>query len=210
MRNLSLVFLALFFFGISCKKSDTIVQDNTIHIAGLLSLTGNWSSLGLTSQEAITLAVSDVNAYLQQVGSSIRFSASFYDTKLDTALAQAALKDALAKNIHYVVGPQSSAEVAAIKNSADANKILVVSQGSTASSLAIAGDAIFRFCPGDSVEGNALAQTIVESGRTHLITLARDDAGNKGLQQRIGNSFSAFGGTIEAMTPYATTVTDFY
>ena len=209
MRNLSLVFLALFFLGISCKKSDSVVQDNTIPIAGLLSLTGNWSSLGLTSQEAITLAVSDVNAYLQQVGSSIRFSASFYDTKLDTALAQAALNDALAKNIHYVVGPQSSAEVAAIKNSADANKILIVSQGSTASSLAIAGDGIFRFCPGDSVEGNALAQTIVESGRTHLITLARDDAGNKGLQQRIGNSFSAFGGTIEAMTPYATTVTDF-
>ena len=209
MRKGLLVVLSLFILLTSCKKSDTVIQDNTIPIAGLLSLTGNWSSLGVNSQEAMTLAVADVNAFLLQVGSPIRFSAIFYDTKLDTALVQAALKDANSKNIHYVVGPQSSAEVSAIKNSAETNKMLVVSQGSTASSLAIAGDGIFRFCPGDSVEGNALAQTIVESGRTHLITLARDDAGNKGLQQRIGNSFSAFGGTIEAMTPYATTVTDF-
>lgn len=209
MRHAFLVVLSLSILIASCKKSDTVVQENSIPIAGLLSLTGNWSSLGVNSQEAMTLAVADVNSYLQQVGSTIRFSASFYDTKLDTALAQAALNDAISKNIHYVVGPQSSAEVSAIKNTADANKILIVSQGSTASSLAIPGDAIFRFCPGDSVEGNALANTIFESGRTHLITISRDDAGNKGLQQRIGNSFTALGGNIDVMTPYATSVTDF-
>ena len=193
---------------ISCKK-ETIGKTTNITIGGLLSLTGNWSSLGDASQEAMNLAITDINSYMVQTGSSYRFSVAIYDTKLDTLLAQNAIRDAFGKNIHLIVGPQSSAELGSVRAFANANKILVVSQGSTASSLAIADDALFRFCPGDAVEGKALAQTIFHEGIQSLITLARDDIGNKGLQNSVGSSFSGLGGTVDAIVPYSNNLSDF-
>ena len=144
-----------------------------------------------------------------QTGSSYRFSMSVYDTKLDTALAKSSIKEAFDKNIHSFIGPQSSSELGSIRSFANANNILVVSQGSTASSLAIADDAIFRFCPGDVVEGKALAQTIYAEGIRSLITLARNDLGNKGLQNAVGLSFSGLGGDVDPISPYNTNLSDF-
>ena len=134
---------------IGCKKAiDKTVTE--VEIGALLSLTGNWSTLGLTSQKAIGLAVDDVNAYMEQKGTNIRFTGMVFDTKLDTTIAKLAMTDIVRTRTKYVIGPQSSAELAAVKPLADQNNILVVSQGSTASSLAISGDGIFRFCPTQS------------------------------------------------------------
>lgn len=200
------IFVFLIFTG--CKK----VNDSTtteVEIGALLSLTGNWSSLGVTSQKAIQLAIDDVNVYMEQKGTTTRFTGMVYDTKLDTAIAKLAMTDVVRVKTKYIIGPQSSAELAAIKPIADQNNILVVSQGSTASSLAISGDGIFRFCPGDAVEGPALAKTMFAEGKRVVITLARDDAGNKGLQTSVGNSFASLGGQVDAIAPYPTNLNGF-
>lgn len=191
-----------------CKKAiDKTITE--VEIGALLSLTGNWSTLGLASQKAIRLAIEDVNAYMEQNGTNIRFTGLVFDTLLDTSSAKLAITDMVRTRTKYVIGPQSSAELAAIKPIVDQNDILVVSQGSTASSLAISGDGIFRFCPGDAVEGPALAKTMYAEGKRVVITLSRDDAGNKGLQTSVGSSFTALGGQVDAIAPYSTTLTNF-
>lgn len=193
---------------LSCKKesSDDLM---VVNVGGLLSITGNWSALGITSREAMNLALQEVNRQMESTGSRYRFSTTIFDTKLDTALAHAALREAHRLGIRYIIGPQSSAEVEAVKSYADANALLVVSHASTAGVLAIPGDAVFRFCPSDAFEGGAMAKTIYASGRRVVISLARDDAGNRGLQQSVGATFTALGGTVEAIPPYAATTTDF-
>jgi len=210
-KKLSVATACLILMLSACKKENTsTIETETIQIAGLFSLTGNWSSLGITSQEAMNIATSDINTYLESNGSKYRFSSSVYDTKLDTLLAKSAIEKAfIDSKIKYFIGPQSSAELAAVRAYANANNLLVVSQGSTASSLAIANDAVFRFCPGDAVEGAAMANSIFLAGKRKLITVARDDAGNKGLQQSVGTNFSSIGGQTTAVTPYATGMTDF-
>ena len=191
-----------------CKKTiDTTITD--VEIGALLSLTGNWSSLGITSQKAIGLAIDDVNAYMEQKGTNIRFTGMVFDTKLDTTIAKLAMTDIVRTRTKYVIGPQSSAELAAVKPLADEKNILVVSQGSTASSLAISGDGIFRFCPGDVVEGPAIARTMFAEGKRVVITLSRDDAGNKGLQTSVGSSFAALGGQVDAIAPYPANLNGF-
>jgi branched-chain amino acid transport system substrate-binding protein len=88
--------------------------------------------------------------------------------------------------------------------------MLVVSQGSTASSLAIANDAIYRYCPGDVIEGGAIANSIYDEGKRGLVVVSRDDVGNIGLQNSVKTAFDAKAGTtIEYITPYATTTTDY-
>ena len=206
MRKIVLACCLVVLITISgCKKTiDTTITE--VEIGALLSLTGNWSSLGITSQKAIGMAIDDVNAYMEQKGTNIRFTGMVFDTKLDTALAKLAMADVVRTRTKYVIGPQSSAELAAVKPLADEKNILVVSQGSTASSLAISGDGIFRFCPGDVVEGPAIARTMFAEGKRVVITLSRDDAGNKGLQTSVGNSFAALGGQVDAIAPYSTTL----
>ena len=200
------IFVGLIFVTIisGCQKSSTSLPEK-VEIGALLSLTGNWSSLGITSQEAINLAVSDVNAFMQQKGNKLSFSATTFETKLETALAKDGINAGLAKKIKYFIGPQSSAELAAVKPIADANNLILVSQGSTASSLALTDDGILRFCPGDVVEGPALAGSMIKDGKKVVVTLSRDDEGNKGLQQSVGKAFTALGGQTDALTPYAAT-----
>ena len=201
--------LLIFVLLSSCKTTDDAHTIKTINVGGLLSLTGNWSTLGLTSQSAMQIATEEINTYLESTKADYRFATTFYDTKLDAATATQMISDASTKGIQFIIGPQSSAELAAIKSFADAHNMIVVSQGSTAGSLAIAGDNIFRFCPADNVEGPAMANSIYKAGKKGLITVARDDAGNKGLQTATGAAFTALGGTVDAIVPYATTTTDF-
>jgi branched-chain amino acid transport system substrate-binding protein len=97
-------------------------------------------------------------------------------------IAKTLFKNAKADGVSFIIGPQSSSELAAIKPEVDQSNIIVISQSSTAGSLAIPGDAIFRFCPSDKIEGAAMANTIYKKGQTALVTVTQDDAGNKGLQ----------------------------
>ena len=196
----------------ACTKEDSSSSEaiTTYPIAGLFSLTGNWSSLGVTSEAVLNIAIQDANAYLEDRGSQIRFSATVYDTKLDTALAKTYFNSAISTlESKFILGPQSSAEVGALLNLANSSKTLVISQGSTASSLALPNDAVFRFCPGDGPEGQAVSRTAYQAGKRMLITLARNDAGNLGLQSIVTQSFTALGGQTDNLEPYATTLTDF-
>ena len=185
----------------SCH-SDGGEDTTTISVAGLYSLTGNWSSLGITSQEAMRLAQNDINTQLAARGSNIRFASVVYDTQLDANAARADIQAAFAgRGIQLVLGPQSSAEVGAVRSYADEHGVLVVSQGSTASTLALPDDAVFRFCPGDGPEGDAMSRTMYAAGKRMMITLARDDAGNLGLQESVNARFAALGGQVDALLP---------
>jgi branched-chain amino acid transport system substrate-binding protein len=191
----------------SCKKTTT--PKKVVNISGLFSLTGNWSTLGINSKAAIQFAADDINTYLKNKDAGFTVSVSVYDTKLDADSAQLDFVKATSSGDHFIIGPQSSAELAAIAPLADAGKMVVVSQGSTAGSLAIPGDAVFRFCPPDKVEGAAIAATIYKNGVKGLVTVARNDAGNLGLQTATGAAFTAKGGVVSAIPAYSTTLTDF-
>lgn len=209
-RHLPLLGL-LFLLAVSaCKKdSDENIATQSIPIAGLFSLTGDWSNLGITSKAALEIAIEEINADFANRNLPYRFSLSVYDTKLDPALAVSGVSGFAASNYKLVIGPQSSAEVAAIKPLADSLGMLVVSQGSTASTLAVPNDAVFRYCPGDQIEGQAMANTMYSSGKQAIVTLARNDAGNLGLQSSVTNFFQGLGGTVVTAGNYATNETDF-
>ena len=180
-----------------------------MHIGALLSLTGSWATLGQTSEAALDVAEADVNRYLAGLGSRRRVEVEVVDTQLDPTQAAAALHDFARRGVRVVVGPQSSAEVRAVKPIADAEGVLVISQGSTAHSLAIDGDNIFRLCPDDQQEGPAIAALMRQQGIRAFIGASRDDDGNRGLQTSTGAAFAAAGGVVLDGLLYPSTETDF-
>jgi branched-chain amino acid transport system substrate-binding protein len=208
IRNAFIAATALILLASSCKKDDgeaeVAAQAVNIKIGALLSLTGNWSSLGITSKAATEIALEDINAYMTRTGSPYRFTSTVYDTKLEGTAASKYIEEADKAGCQFVLGPQSSAEAAAIKDYVNAHSMVAVSQGSTAGTLSIEGDNLFRFCPDDHIEGLAMAKTIYKDGIRALVTAARDDAGNKGLQLSTGDAFKTLGGKESATTPYST------
>jgi branched-chain amino acid transport system substrate-binding protein len=111
--------------------------------------------------------------------------------------------------VRLVVGPQSSAEVRAVKPLADQQGLLVISQGSTAHSLAVPGDNLFRLCPDDEQEGPAIAALMIADGSEAIVGISRGDDGNLGLQTSTGASFTTRGGTVLDGIVYPTDQSDF-
>jgi len=85
----------------------------------------------------------------------------------------------------------------------------VISQGSTASSLAIPGDNILRFCPNDRREAEALVALLQHDGIRAIVPLWRNDAGNNGLHDSVKTRFQAFGGRVAPGFRYEPTTTNF-
>jgi len=194
-----LLIVVCFLIISSCSKTDDLPvepEKPQIRVGALLSLTGGWSSLGNASRAALNLTVIEINHYLLEIGSPYEVFVQYEDTKLDTTLALQRLKSMAETGIKCFIGPQSSAEVAAVKKYADENNLLIISQGSTAGNLAIAGDNIFRFCPSDSLEGDAIAKLMWHEGIRSYIPLSRNDAGNLGLQKSAKQSFTKLGGNV--------------
>jgi branched-chain amino acid transport system substrate-binding protein len=84
-------------------------------------------------------------------------------------------------------------------------------QGSTASSLSITGDNIFRLCPDDRLEADAIVALMQHDGIQHIVPLWRNDAGNNGLHDSVKTQWEALGAgyTVESGYQYQPTTTDF-
>jgi branched-chain amino acid transport system substrate-binding protein len=175
-------------------------------IGVLASLMGSGSSLGKNTVAALEIAADQIETATR---GRTRFRLLVRDTQHIPSKALDAIKDLDSRGVNIVIGPQSSSEVAAIKPYADAHNILVISQGSTASSLAIPGDNIFRFCPNDRREAEALVALLRHDGIHAIVPLWRNDAGNNGLHDSVKIRFQAFGGRVASGFRYEPTTTDF-
>jgi branched-chain amino acid transport system substrate-binding protein len=195
--------------AVGACQSSTEPRERDVLLGGLFSLTGDWSTLGRTSQAAMEIAVEDVNRYLARNPARVRFVAAIEDTRLEPELALERAQTLRSRGAQLLIGPQSSAEVAHLKSFVDANDLLLVSPSSTAGTLAIPGDNIFRFTPADTVEGAAVSALIWKDGIRAIVPVWRDDPGNAGLEMATRAAFSARAGSVLEGVRYGATEDDF-
>jgi len=169
-----------------------------LRVGVLASLTGPGSSLGQSTVAALQLAAEQLEARVPAPGGPFKVHLLVRDTKLDPNLALEAIGELDKQGVAVIIGPQSSSELAKIKPYADAHDILVISQGSTASSLSIAGDNIFRLCPNDRREAEAIVALMWRDGIRTIVPLWRNDVGNGGLHDSVQSAFQNMGGTVTA------------
>ncbi len=202
---LIITFAITFLFNISCHEESS----NKVIIGGLFSITGNWETLGKASRAALKIAIEDINEFYKGNEKNVKFTSSVKDTVLEPNLALELLKEFLDSGTNLVIGPMSSAEVSVIKDFADNNDIIIVSQSSTAGSLSIAGDNIFRFAPDDSQEGSAITELMLHDCIDSIIPIFRDDAGNEGLKIATTLFIEDAGGFVGESIKYGPDTVDF-
>jgi len=181
-----------------------------IPLGGLFSLTGDLATYGENEYTAALLAAEHVNAFLRANGAGWTIKIVAEDTQTKPTLALEKVESFAARGIKLIIGPLSSGEVRAIKGYCDANKILAISQSSTAPDLAIAGDYIYRFCPTDKAgQGPAIGRILYEDGKRYVIPITRNDPWGVGLEEASAKRFEELGGTVLEGVRYAPEVTEF-
>ena len=180
---------------------------NVLQVGALLSITGGGSSLGNTSRAALEVATARWNQRLKNSGTQVKLD--IVDTGQDPTRAVAGFQELAAQGVRIIIGPQSSSEVAALQPLVNAQGVLLVSQGSTASSLAIPNDNVFRFVPNDHVEGRTSTDLIVKQGVRQLVPLWRDDRGNVGLADSVRAAAGASGIHVTPGFQYEPSTTDY-
>ncbi len=208
LRLLMVVCVCSVFFCFG-NGSAIAAEETEFTVGGLLSLTGNVQTLGKSSKAAMEIAISDANAAAAAGGLALRFKPMIYDTALEPAKAVEGFKMMAGKGIRFVIGPQSSAEVQAVKPLADSNGVIVVSQSSTAQNLAVAGDNVFRFCPSDELEGAAVATFLRRDKVKTVVPVWREDAGNESLRKAVTKAVTAVGGKVLDGVKYPSGQQDF-
>ena len=173
----------------SIAPSQAASTPDPVKIGALLSLTGNWSSLGTMSETVLEMAKHDVNHYLAAHGAKRRVDLLIKDTRLEPAEALNQFQQLIDQNVVAVIGPQSSAEMSYLKALADSSKKPLLSQGSTASSLAYPHDMLYRLVPDDTHESAAMTALLTARHVKAVIPIWRNDAGNNGLHQSLTKQF---------------------
>jgi branched-chain amino acid transport system substrate-binding protein len=167
-----------------------------IPVGALMSLSGDLASFGKRESTALKIAEKEINDWLKQSGQAWTFKIIEEDTATQPALALQKLQSLAARGVKLVIGPLSSGELRNIKGYADSNRILVVSQSSTAPALAIPDDYVFRLVPDDNFQGKALSKLISSAGVEHVVVIYRGDAWGDGLQDAFSKEFSKAKGEV--------------
>jgi len=180
-----------------------------VPIGALLPLSGPLAAFGANDKIAMETAVQEVNAFLEKIGAGWRFKLYVEDTETKPSVALEKLQSLYAKGVRVVVGPMASSEVRQLKEYADSNKILVISQSSTDPKLSIPDDYIFRFVPNDLYQGPIGPTFAKQLGVTHIIFVWRGDTWGDGLERVAEKTAEDLGLNVAGKIRYSPDATEF-
>lgn len=145
-------------------------------IGVLLPLTGVNAESGSGAQKAINLALKHADDYYKKaLGVNINFKVEVRDTASNPATALVQLKALHTLGIKLFIGPINSGELAAVREYAQANGIVIISSNSTAPSLARDDDRIMRLTPDDTNQAKAMSRLITAQNKQNVVLIYRND-----------------------------------
>ncbi|MEM4288584.1 MAG: ABC transporter substrate-binding protein [Candidatus Caldarchaeum sp.] len=161
-----------------------------------MAVSGPYAVDGPVRRDGGILAIDHINAYLESIGSPVRFKFVHDDTKGTAADALKVIQTMYAAGIRVVVGPFSSGEVRGVMDFVNTNKMVVISPSSTSPLLA-ASDYVFRDVPTDLFQARVLAQLMNKEGAMKVAIIARNDDYGKGLADAFEKVFvEKYGGRV--------------
>ena len=136
---------------------------------------GDMSASGLASEIVLKQSAEDMNSFYQDIGSDRVVKLNITEISLDPQSALTAVKQLHECGVHMILGLFSSAQLEEIKPYADENGVLILASGSSATSLSIPDDNIFRFHADDSSQVIALNTLLKMENISVVVPLVLED-----------------------------------
>lgn len=212
MRNLSLKRPAIFIgiisliilsIAIILFYSNRDEKIDSVKIGFIGPLTGAAASYGVPQKNGAALAAEEINAGSGLNGKKIEII--FEDSQMDPNKATSAMKKLIdIDRVSSVIGETTTAGTLAIADTANKNKVVLISPSASGAKITDAGDYVFRISSSDSFQATIAAKLISEMGlKRGAIVFTNDDWGG-GIEKALREEFSKLGGTIlvsEGCTP---------
>ncbi|WP_423792016.1 ABC transporter substrate-binding protein [Methanocaldococcus indicus] len=186
-------------------------KNNEIKIGVLLDLSGDLASEGQQTKEILSIEEENINNYFKE--HNIPYTVKFFytDTQCNPKICLDKVQALHAMGINAFIGPTSSSELKNIKDYVNSNKLIVISQSSTAPPKILGFETpeqkkyIFRFVPTDEFQGKAIASVLKDDGIKNIVIIYRDDAWGKGLSSAVIANANKLGLNVITTIPYPST-----
>ena len=191
------------------EEQQPTTTDSAISIGLLASVSGDGQAIGQGIKAGAERAAGDINTLLVASGaeSSVRLITG--DTAGDPATALAKLEALHNLGVRLVVGPDSPAQMAAVRTFAQENGIVLLLPTDTSTLLTAAGDGIYALGQANAHEAAATAALLWDDGMRSVVTLSRNDELAVDSAADVVARIDALGGTSPQGVTYDASTTDF-
>ena len=180
-----------------------------VTVGSLYPLTGRSSSTGYATREATDLGAADFNTFLQSLGEEWRLEVVAEDSTSLPTIALEKVQTLLTRGIDIIIGPRPSAEVTQVKQYADTNNMMIISCCSTAPTLAIADDSVFRIAVDDVYQGAGVSKMLEAEGIEAVVPIWLGDAYGDGLVNEVIDRAESRGYVVSDGVRYEPLLPDF-
>jgi branched-chain amino acid transport system substrate-binding protein len=186
------------------------VTADTILIGEVGSLTGSEATFGISTRNAIELALREVNAAGGVKGKKIEVGST--TTRASRRRRRAAANRLINQDqVLLILGEVASSNSMAMAEKAQPARVPMISNASTNPKVTEIGDYIFRVCFIDPFQGYVMAKFARDNLRFTKVAVLRDlgSAYSQGLADVFERKFTEMGGKIVARETYTKGSTDF-
>ena len=186
------------------------VTADTILIGEIGSLTGSEATFGISTKNAIELALKEVNAAGGVKGKKVEVRVYDDQSKPEEA-ANAATRLINQDQVLLILGEVASTNSLAMARKAQPAAVPMISNASTNPKVTEIGDYIFRVCFIDPFQGYVMAKFAHDNLKFNKVAVLRDlgSAYSQGLADVFERKYTEMGGKIVAGETYTKGSTDF-
>jgi branched-chain amino acid transport system substrate-binding protein len=208
---IALVFIAvgLAWYGLNQKQDKPSQQaNNPIKIGHITPLTGDAATYGEWEKEGADMALTEWNAKGGINGCQVMIVRE--DDKVDPAQSVTALNKMISVDkVQAVMGLPSSGETLASAPVAEANKVVLLSDGAAAIKVSSAGDYIFRIFPSTAQEGGKMTDLAKSLNKTNAAIIYISNDFGTDMANVISKNANQKGITIVDSESYSSDAIDF-
>lgn len=186
------------------------VDENTILLGEVLSMTGGTATFGISTRNGIELAVKEANAAGGVKGKKLVTRVYDNQGKPEEA-AQAVTRLITQDKPAIILGDVASSNSLAMAEKAQAAKVPMITPSSTNTSVTQKGDYIFRVCFIDPFQGFVMAKFARENLKANNVAVLQDNrsAYSIELADVFRRKFTEMGGKITGVESFSQGDTDF-
>lgn len=196
--------------GTSAPVAASGEEDHVIRIGAVCAMTGGSAIYGEGAQNAIDLAVEEINAGDSEYKVEIVNGGKVVDDAKDSKQAVNAYNSLISESPEAIVGSFFSSVTLPMAELANEQNMLLLATGATNYQVTLIGPTIFRDCFIDPYQGKMAALFAKEQGASKIaIIYAKDDDYSNGLKDAFVENADSNGLEIVYTGECTTTDTDF-
>ncbi|MDG7010477.1 MAG: ABC transporter substrate-binding protein [Nitrososphaerota archaeon] len=197
---------------VTTVNGNSFCNGGTFTIGNLADTSGALSAQGIAQTNALTMAISDINAYSATTGCHVTFRLSSLDYAHDPTKAVQQVQAFNTAGVTAIVGPLDSDSLIAIQQTVNQDHIVTVSPSSTSAVIANRDPTtnyVFRTVPTDAYQAKADTAELLSQNVKDLIVINFYSSYAGALANATIADFTAAGGHVQDQIQYQITTTDF-